>query len=575
MPFSQLVLNYLNPENLNMLSIINFLKTFVFSLFLSMLVACVGGDGETTDNGTNTSNGDGASDGTTGDSSGDTTGGNGSSSSATNPGATLADLNNKNGAILSLPDGSHKWYFRHQAKSKFDGDKDTYRLVKFTLQNQTTGALLDSTVENGSSPVSLRFNAPTTIGSNNCDENTQMSLSISGGNLNGSYTATACTIQMDYVSKLGALEGTVKSVTFKNDSTASTLSLKDIPFRIYSHVGKAGAISTLPDSVFATMNIGSTGSKEIGANQYFELDNPTAAGLGSSTQIGGLSPDDGTEAFTGNASDRIVLVGQYIKGFNVGSQVSCSSGYQKPNLFVYMGTYQNYLQFKTSESGGSCTIEKTANINGFFTATYTATLIHKDLLTQQNRQIDVNGKFKNYAIRTIEAQNGDEGALASSEYGVSFKITDGSGHFSQNHQFKNLDELHEQITKGSTNFSIYTDQSEKARDTGMTIREIPMTVGNYNCGDSFTSSVAANIRLDTGLGMTYNAVNTTYDRNTQTYNHVVVTGASCSINVTSVDTSEVVGNFSATLLIEGAESIMPNNDNQISLTGSFRKSIAQ
>lgn len=489
----------------------------------------------------------------------------GGGSSGDNP--ALEDLNGRNGIIINV--NNHD-YVIADARGEKGAPTNDHRLFAFGDE----WALLDDTTPFNGQPdlylhyVELALEA-VAGGTQSCDSNTSLTLSVNGTGdsaWKGPFTTTSCDIDITYISARGGVEGVITSAVLENGD-GNQVTLSDAPFRVYGHSGTAGSSSSLPADQFASLNVGSPGTFELGENQYFIAGN--GLDLGTADESYGLSPDDGTQPFDGNASDRIVLHPINLPSLVQGQTYDCGidhpgGGSGLLNMELLMGVYQAENIFRSNNGAGDCSITVDSAYGPpryFFDASYTATLVSSDdLLVEADRTMYLSGKFRNYAIRQIRAEGGDEGPLGATEHGVTMTVSDGSGHFTAGDRFKDLFEGFDTIGASATDFKL---------STGIfTLDNLPLTVGTYNCPNDGGAG-AVTMRVNTGFNIQY--LTTTYDSDTSSY--VLFDGASCQVDITAVNADSVEGNFSGTLVAGYAGDIMPS-DNTISVSGTFRRAIA-
>ncbi|MFT6594025.1 MAG: hypothetical protein ACJAU3_002097, partial [Zhongshania sp.] len=340
-----------------------------------------------------------------------------------------------------------------------------------------------------------------------------------------------------------------------------TFELVNTPFRIYHHVGTAGALTgELPLEKFGSIEIGDGGTFEMGSNQYFLLENRMG--------LGGTSPDDGSPAFTGNASDIISLNSSAAL---VGDKnYDCKTA--GPQLSIKVGTYRQEMVYSTAQPAGSCTITTVARGGKFYEGSYSATMISLDnRLEEDLRTLSVTGKFRNYVVRLNRPEGGvdDEGALTAEEVGVTLQINDGSPDWQTGDRFKFLEDQFDRISTFDTSYGISMDRGERVMKYGVEVLNAPRAVGVYDCAsinpsDNRIVNVAVN-----AVGVKYET--TTYD--TVLRKTILTPGAACQIEIISDDDGFVNGTYTATAVVVGGEQIMPGGDNTVRVSGTFRRKV--
>lgn len=466
-------------------------------------------------------------------------------------------LNGRNGATINIVGGTESYNLGFGEIARASG----LRGLEFTADVRN----FNTAPTQGIYPVRLSVNiTDPVLGEQDCGEGLTIGMFMSsqtGSDRSGNYTASSCKIRLDYASDIGGLQAVILSAKMERDDNTS-FDLINTPFRIYRHVGTAGELSgSLPLHAFGSIEIGEGGTFELGSNQYFILDNPV--------QLGGTSPDDGTPAFTGNASDVISLVdGQQYFG---DMSYNCSSN----PLSIKVGTYLLETVYTTAVAGGSCDITTVGRGGTFYDASYTATMKSNDGgLEEALRTLSVTGKFRNYAIRLNRPADDvdDEGALGSEEVGVTLQIEDGSPDWQTGDRFKFLYSQFDAVSvfEKSYNAVVTRRLDDRRIDFGVELKNIPRAVGVYDCGnlnaDDFNRILSVGIDA---VGVKYETM--AYDsvlRKT-----ILTPGASCQIEIVSDDDGFVNGTYTATAVVVGGEQIMPGGDNTVRVSGSFRRKV--
>lgn len=482
--------------------------------------------------------------------------------------AVYDSLNGRNGATVSFV-GSAESYNLGVADvgSGFglrglDFYVDSTRDVNTTLFQEAYPSYLEIDITN---PV---------LGEQDCGDELKIRLSMAGGTNSGRYSASACKMRLDYASDIGGLQGVILSATLSSTSdTSPSYELVNTPFRIYHHVGTAGElVDDLPLDVYGSIEIGDEGTFELGPNQYFLLENRVG--------LGGTSPDDGSPAFTGNASDVISLVtqGHPSSGFAVDTSYNCGTEYRARagglELAIKVGTYQLETRYSSANNvAANCQIVTVGRGGRYYDATYSATLISNDgALEESLRTLPVTGKFRNYAIRLNRPEGGvdDEGDFTSEEFGVTMQIDDGSADWQTGDRFKYLDNEFRLFYSYETGYNFFMRRGERNIEHGIELNNIPRAVGVYDCGNIDTNSSNRALNVVVTGGVIYNT--TGYDAVQKKV--VTLPGAACQVEVVSEDNGFVDGTYTATAVVIDGEQIMPDGDNVVRVSGRFRRKFA-
>ncbi|HAP00177.1 MAG TPA: hypothetical protein DCQ83_09060 [Fibrobacteres bacterium] len=215
----------------------------------------------------------------------------------------------------------------------------------------------------------------------------------------GTYTATACSVQVDYMSAFGGMGGKILSATLTNGNS-KTITLSNAEFRVYQHYGKTGTAPTLASdtSVHVTVVIDS-GSFELPGGRYFRLDSTVHTATSPGSSFGFSVPaNDGSKGYiTVFFQSLSNQVGTYHCGdvFSGGTT----------NIQLWLGNYgfeQAYVYKLNGNVAGSCTVNvTTAPTNNSSRGNYQATLVYLDpnatyqsLLTAAQRTITIHGEFR-------------------------------------------------------------------------------------------------------------------------------------------------------------------------------------
>ena len=101
--------------------------------------------------------------------------------------------------------------------------------------------------------------------------------------------------------------------------------------------------------------------------------------------------------------------------------------------------------------------------------------------------------------------------------------------------------------------------ASKSDDNGfnMTIRSVPIAVGTYQCG-TLSGSLRPEIYLDSDRGGNFRALRA----------GSLVSGAACTITISSVTATAITGTYSATLMDNDLATVS-GGDGTIGFSGSF------
>ena len=316
----------------------------------------------------------------------------------TNP-ANLGEnpLGTSNGIAFAL--GSHVYKL---------GDANVYKVSpngkrQLDVSNRINGLLVDTTSYQGAyiynASLIVNLAAP---GMQTCATGDSIVLFATGlGLWTGTYTATACSVQVDYMSASGGMAGKIISASLKN-ANGKILSISNAQFRVYQHTGISGIApaldTTSPGSAWSvSLNIDS-GTFELPSSRYFLLDTPTVGGGFA------FLPKDGT-----NSLDRLSL--HFISVVNQIGIDTCGRSFSGgfTSMELWLGTYSGNGSFEhvflaervNGKFYGSCSINVLRQpTNNKSSGTYTATLVIQNpqdtlLLLPTQRRIKIHGEFKN------------------------------------------------------------------------------------------------------------------------------------------------------------------------------------
>lgn len=379
----------------------------------------------------------------------------------------------------------------------------------------------------------------------------------SGSNAwNGPFTATSCTIRIDYMSTLGGMGGEIVAATLSNGS--NTVSVSHAPFRVYQHNGIDGSAPALADNAWASFNV-SGGTYELPANKYFVLPENTGNKVGSSFSFG-VDPHDGTEPVLVNGVPSNIAWIVQNSFFASAASYSCGttySGIAPLNMQLWLGTYGAEYAYLSS-GGGSCTITVDQLAGGLYKGHYSATLQATDaLLTAAEKTLSINGEFRNFLTSAYRAGNGgNEGDLPADgiTLGSTLLVASGSTHWVDAEQF-----MFSHSASSSLFANLFRADFVYPGNSKLKLRlfELPKATGDYTCGTLY-SGQKMTMYLATDKGVTYDGG---------------LAGTSCAVHISRYDTI-IEGTYSATLGVGNggglATAVLPNNDATISVSGSFR-----
>ena len=493
----------------------------------------------------------------------------------TTGGGVSSLLGDKNGFAVTL--NGHTWKFT---------DAQVYRPlpsvaareldVKNLLTSPTT--LTDMTTFNGVVFLGASiFVKPTGVGTQLCSAGDSISIqanSLSGpSDWTGNFGTTACLIQIDYMSASGGMAGKVVSATLTNPA-GKVITLANAPFRVYHHRGHAGTAPVMGmDSAWnVSMHIDS-GTFELPVDQYFLMKKPITGGYG-------VSPDDGSRIFdSAQASDAITFHWNNVPG-QAGSW-ACGQTFSGgiTNLEVWLGTYQfeySYIYRLNGNNYGTCSITVDGQRNGAIHATYQASLANPEtansaLLTLPQRTLKISGEFKNFKLGSpiMAGSGGNEGALAAGALGGTLQVTNGSYLFPTNQQYKPDTSTAPQLSAGSKAFNMFLKQnSASSGPYFLTFTNVPNAVSAtpYTCGTQVPGAAAGYLTTMSLKAAPSSAAGVRFDG----YGTNEAPGSSCSITVTSCGAAGIEGTYTATLMAEGAKTLLPDQDTSMTVSGSFR-----
>ncbi|MFP1677203.1 hypothetical protein ACLD02_00835 [Alloalcanivorax sp. C16-2] len=469
------------------------------------------------------------------------------------PGAEL--LGGHNG--VAVAHGGHVWAMEQPFIETFMATTGKRQIRANNFDDGNT--IQDSTPFAGEDLAWAQVNvAHASLGTQLCGQNTGVSLMTVDMEatpvVQKTWTATECELQVDYHFSNGATEGRIISATLTNDKDADQVTLSDGQFRIFIHTGKEGPMPELSDDIRQVLMVDS-GTREIRSG-YFLLGKPLEDGSHPDHYI-----DFGASAGSSNPA-----VGTY----------HCDASSASVNLAMgWVTTGDPLFKFRTS-NGGDCTVTVEQSAGRKYRGTYSATLIGPSFsafgsglapgdteLPEAERTLVVHGSFRNFTTQTFHAGNQvNEGPLGGDAHGITLTIDDGNTHFQAGETFLLASEVSSNGHNGYFH-RLFDDLDAPDNQMRMVWSEIPLAVGNYACNDE-VDGLRPTMTLATPANIPYGA---TY---TQSGVQNLTEGASCTINVTSVDNGEVAGTYSATLVARNIAPVLPGEDASISVSGEFR-----
>ena len=481
--------------------------------------------------------------------------------------AVFSALGGQNGLAFNL--GGHPYRLGSASVYRFspNGQReiDLYNYDHNGTGGQLTIAGLgDATQFQGQYLINGALTVAQSTGNQICGSaatNAIFSLTLSGttNGWQGTYTASSCSIRVDYMSTFGGILGEIVSATLSNGT--NTITINNAPFRVYQHNGTPGTPPALPASAYASLNV-TTGTFELPAGRFFILPYDRGNAVGSSVSYSAPT-NDGTETFTLNGvPTNLVWIVQ--NSFFTGTgNFNCGTASQL-NMRVWLGTYLSEYEYK-STGGGSCVMTIDQIGGGLYKGHFTGTLLAVDtmLTTAADRTIAVSGDFRNFqATPYVAGNSGNEGSVPAdgTTNALTLGISDGSTHWTTGEQF-----LFNYQSNGFLTATSFRMDFNHPANTSLRMRlfDFPRAVGTYSCGTLYGTD-RPSITLNTTRGVIYSYI---YNSGINNY------GTGCTVNITRYDT-RVEGTYTATLGIGNnaglASALMPGNDATITVSGSFR-----
>lgn len=474
----------------------------------------------------------------------------------------LATLGNRNGIALNI--GNHTYVIGDAKVERFpavNGFRDMEFGDQFNMPADTTPFAGQANVFLTSANLVVDDVAP---GPQSCNDSVKLTVRAAGNissTYRGDYVSTSCSIDVDYMSPRGAIEGTITSATVSNGT--HTLALQNVPFRVYRHQGPGSSKAAIAPGARMSMYV-DDGNTEFASGRQFQLDvrgNPISSADGA-----GIKLDDGS---TDDINANVTLYVQNWYFPDTGTY-NCGTRYtglpsNKLNMQLWMGTYLSEYIFHSANPGGSCVITITQTGGGFFTGTYTATLVgdsySSTLLTDAERTVTISGDIRNYTFLSYTATGGNEGPLGTAPNAATLTIDEAAPNFAANQTFLLGD-------GGSSSDWLWFIRHDEENDELFSLRgvNIPSAVGVYQCGTAYNNMVAS-MALYTSADLDYMSTSTSGGVTT------LLPGADCSVTVDSVENGVVSGSYEATLVIRNATGI--TDDSTIMVSGNFRRTLPQ
>lgn len=475
----------------------------------------------------------------------------------------------RNQIQLKLEGSDHTWVLEDVGSDKNDVQRGKYRGVQFGHWN----SVHDETKIGSAYPQYIQMELEHDTGTLSCNDKTSIGLNMVGssGTHAGYWEASACQIQIDYISERGGIKGKIISATLAQ-SGKTDIQIQESPFQAYRHTGvvhkdEVVALTDIPDEMFGYLNI-TGGTFELREGQHFLLDKIAFTTNNNKYSNGNndwyAQIDDGT--LEPRTFLRVENISNRFHSTNIGNTRLCGSSYATDKIAkfqVLMGPYQSEMvyQYVDNPKAGDCEITVEETNGDFKTLGYTAELPNNNsngetrLPVGEDNTLTINGQLRNYAFREIRSS---DNALATDAQGVSFTITDGSSYFVADDRF--TETLSDSpLANGATDFDIWISANQTG-DIELRFNKIPTSVGTYTCSDAFT--------IDTRLGAVYDA--TEYVSGA----HQLKAGAACEIQITQADSDWIKGTFTATLISNMPTTLHEKaQDNSIQISGRFQRQI--
>lgn len=472
---------------------------------------------------------------------------------------TLADLGDRNGIRLTI--GGHTWVVEG-AYTYVAGVPSGYRANYFDFKGTGYDTTLLHGITNRLMTEVLLQLPNNTTGPQACGGNTKFQIFGGGG---ATYTASACSVDVQYMTVNGGMSGIITSATL-DDGAGNTLSIANAPFRMYQHKGAGAAKTTLASNALSSMFIDG-GIFELPLGREFQLDQKARA----------YSSADGAMLRTNDGLQEDARLALYVQNHSFGSAGTKTCGtlttapFYRFNMQVWLGAYLREYNFYSSLTGGSCTVKLAAVQGNYYRGTYTATVIGDSgdagtLLTDAQRKLDISGELRNYRMDAFVPGTGDDATAVANQ--TVLTVTDAGIPF-VNAQRYVLEPNNTVVSESAGGFGMLSQwtngmssrwtSASKSDDNGfnMTIRNVPTAAGTYQCG-TLAGSLRPEIYLDSDRGGNFRALRA----------GSLISGAACTITISSVTTTTITGTYSATLL-DGDLATVSGGDATIGFAGAF------
>jgi hypothetical protein len=241
------------------------------------------------------------------------------------------------------------------------------------------------------------------------------------------------------------------------------------------------------------------------------------------------------------------------------------------NMQVWLGAYLREYNFYSSLPGGTCTVDLTAAQGNYYRGTYTATLLGDSgdagtLVSEAQRTLQISGELRNYRLDAFAPGTGDDAEPALNQ--TRLTVTDAGIPFANSASYV-LEPNNSFVSESAGGFemlSVWTNGIStrwstvaKSDDNGfnLTLRNVPIAVGTYQCG-TLSGSLRPEIYLDSDRGGNFRALRA----------GSLISGAACTITISSVTATGIVGTYSATLMDSDLAAVS-GSDATIGFEGAF------
>jgi hypothetical protein len=188
------------------------------------------------------------------------------------------------------------------------------------------------------------------------------------------------------------------------------------------------------------------------------------------------------------------------------------------------------------------------------------------LIAEADRTLGISGELRNYRLDAFVPGADDANPPALNQ--THFIVTETGIPFANTHTFvlEPNGSFASESAGGFEMMSLWTNgtslrwsQASKSQDNGfnMTIRNVPTAVGVYQCG-TLSGSLWPEIYLQSDRGGNFGTLRA----------GSLIPGASCTITISSVTSTRIIGTYSATLL-DGDLAAVSGADATIGFQGSF------